>query len=45
VDGTLWHVPNGSIVRIGNKSQEWSRALLDVEVAYGADLEVAQRVI
>lgn len=45
VDGTLWHIPNGSVVRIGNKSQEWSRALLDVEVAYGADLEVAQRVI
>lgn len=45
VDGTLWHIPNGSVVRIGNKSQEWSRALLDVEVAYGADLELAQRVI
>jgi small conductance mechanosensitive channel len=45
VDGTLWHIPNGSVVRIGNKSQEWSRALLDVEVAYGADLEKAQQVI
>jgi small conductance mechanosensitive channel len=45
VDGTLWHVPNGSIARVGNKSQEWSRALLDVEVAYGVDLEHAQRVI
>ena len=45
VDGTLWHVPNGSIARVGNKSQEWSRALLDVEVAYGVDLENAQQVI
>lgn len=45
VDGTLWHIPNGSVVRIGNKSQEWSRALLDVEVAYGADLQKAQQVI
>jgi moderate conductance mechanosensitive channel len=45
VDGTLWHVPNGSIARVGNKSQEWSRALLDVEVAYGVDLDEAQRVI
>jgi small conductance mechanosensitive channel len=45
VDGTLWHVPNGSIARVGNKSQDWSRALLDVEVAYGVDLDRAQEVI
>jgi small conductance mechanosensitive channel len=45
VDGTLWHVPNGSIARVGNKSQEWSRALLDVEVAYGVDLDLAQQAI
>ena len=45
VDGTLWHFPNGSISRVGNKSQEWSRALLDVEVAYGVDLERAQQAI
>ncbi|HYF24150.1 MAG TPA: mechanosensitive ion channel family protein [Baekduia sp.] len=42
VDGTVWHVPNGDIRRVGNKSQHWSRALLDVEVAYGTDLERAQ---
>jgi small conductance mechanosensitive channel len=45
VDGTLWHVPNGTIQRVGNKSQEWSRALLDVEVAYATDLEHAQEII
>jgi moderate conductance mechanosensitive channel len=45
VDGTLWHVPNGTIQRIGNKSQEWSRALLDIEVAYSTDLDTAQRII
>jgi small conductance mechanosensitive channel len=45
VDGTLWHVPNGTIARIGNKSQEWSRALLDVEVAYSTDLAHAQELI
>ena len=25
------------VVRVGNKSQDWSRALLDVSVAYDAD--------
>ena len=45
VDGTVWHMPNGEISRVGNMSQHWSRALLDVEVAYDTDLEHARRVI
>jgi small conductance mechanosensitive channel len=45
VDGTLWHVPNGEIRRVGNKSQHWSRALIDVEVAYHTDLDHAEAVI
>jgi moderate conductance mechanosensitive channel len=45
VDGTVWHMPNGEITRVGNMSQHWSRALLDVEVAYDTDLEHARRVI
>ena len=45
VDGTVWHVPNGVIERVGNQSQQWARALLDVSVAYGTDLRQAQDVI
>jgi small-conductance mechanosensitive channel len=45
VDGAVWHVPNGEIRRVGNMSQQWSRALLDVEVAYGTDLAHARDVI
>ena len=45
VDGTVWHVPNGDIRRVGNKSQHWSRALLDVEVAYDTDIDHAKAVI
>ncbi len=45
VEGTVWHVPNGQIVRVGNKSQEWSRALLDVEVAYDTDVPAAIALI
>jgi small-conductance mechanosensitive channel len=45
VQGTVWHVPNGEIVRVGNFSQLWSRALIDVEVAYDTDIEFAQGVI
>lgn len=43
--GIVWHVPNGQVNRVGNKSQEWSRALLDVEVGYGTDLRAAQETI
>jgi small conductance mechanosensitive channel len=44
-DGTVWHIPNGEITRVGNKSQQWSRALLDVAVAYDSDLRRAEEVI
>ena len=45
VDGTVWHVPNGEILRVANMSQHWSRSLLDIEVAYDTDLEKAKAVI
>lgn len=45
VDGTVWYVPNGEIRRVGNMSQHWSRALIDVPVAYDADLERASALI
>ena len=45
VSGVVWHVPNGEIKRIGNQSQQWSRALLDVAVAYETDVPEATEVI
>ena len=41
----MWHIPNGTIVRVGNMSQQWARALLDVEVAPDTDLDLAQATI
>ncbi len=45
VEGTVWYVPNGNIAHIGNKSQQWSRALLDIEVSYATDTDHAEAVI
>ena len=45
IEGTVWHVPNGEILRVGNKSQQWARALVDIEVAYDTDLERAEQLI
>jgi len=45
VEGVVWWVPNGQVTRIGNKSQQWSRALLDVAVAPDTDITTATEVI
>jgi small-conductance mechanosensitive channel len=38
VNGTLWYVRNGEITRVGNMSQGWARAIVDVGVPAGSDL-------
>jgi moderate conductance mechanosensitive channel len=45
VDGVLHHVLNGYIQRVGNLSQEWARATLDVPIALDADIATAKAVI
>jgi small conductance mechanosensitive channel len=45
VNGVVWHIPNGAIARVGNMTQEWSRLLLDVDVAYETDVDRAIEVL
>lgn len=45
VDGTLWHVRNGEVLRVGNRSQGWARAIIDLPVPYKADIEAVREVI
>ncbi|PID54254.1 MAG: mechanosensitive ion channel protein MscS [Micrococcales bacterium] len=45
VDGTVWYVPNGQVTRVGNQSQGWARAVLDVSVPYGESLAKATAVL
>jgi small conductance mechanosensitive channel len=44
-EGVVWHVPNGEIHRVGNQSQQWSRAVVDVPISSGAELDRATGVI
>jgi small-conductance mechanosensitive channel len=37
--GVAWYVRNGEIVRIANKSQGWSTAVVDLPVSYAEDVE------
>jgi moderate conductance mechanosensitive channel len=44
-DGTLHVVPNGNIQFLGNKSKGWSRAIIDLNVAYGEDLDQVRDIL
>jgi small conductance mechanosensitive channel len=43
--GVVWYVRNGEILRVGNHSQGWSTAIIDVAVAYTEDSPRVQDVI
>ena len=45
LDGYLYVVPNGEVRIVANQTKEWSRALVDVGVAYEEDLDRALRVL
>lgn len=45
VYGTVWHIPNGEIRRIGNLSQGWARALLDIPLPFDVDVEETTALI
>jgi small-conductance mechanosensitive channel len=38
-DGTVWYVRNGEIVRIGNRSQGYGAAWVDIPVSYTEDIK------
>jgi small-conductance mechanosensitive channel len=44
-NGVVWYVRNGEIVRVGNRSQGWSTAIVDLPVAYTEDIERVQGII
>jgi len=43
--GIVWYVRNGEIVRIGNRSQGWSTALVDIPVGYSENLDTVLPLI
>jgi small conductance mechanosensitive channel len=45
VEGTLWYVRNGEIIRVGNQSQGWSRVVLDIAIDADASIDKARTAI
>jgi small conductance mechanosensitive channel len=44
-DGTLWYVRNGEILRAGNRTQQWARAVAEVRVPLGADVATVRAAL
>lgn len=44
IDGTLWYVRNGEITRVGNMSQDYAVARVELPVALTADIDQAETV-
>ncbi len=44
-DGTVHHVPHGSVGRVANKAKQFARVNLNIGVSYAADLEKVITVI
>lgn len=45
LEGTLWFVRNGEILRVGNQNQGWSRVVIDIALNYSTDIAKAQEVL
>jgi len=44
-DGVIWYLRNGAIKRVGNQSQGWARAVVDVPVAYTEDVGKVREIM
>jgi small-conductance mechanosensitive channel len=45
VEGILHFIPNGTITVVSNKTRGWSRAVIDIGVAYDTDVDRAIEII
>lgn len=45
VNGVVWYVPNGEIKKVGNESQNWGRAVLDIPVDIREDTEKVKEIL
>jgi small conductance mechanosensitive channel len=45
INGVVWYMRNGEILRIGNESQNWARAVLDVPVSVEEDVDRVRTVL
>ncbi|WP_199430081.1 mechanosensitive ion channel family protein [Qaidamihabitans albus] len=45
INGTVWYVRNGEVLRVGNSSQGYAVALVDIPLSYNTDVSRATAVL
>lgn len=45
MSGVVWYVRNGEIVRVANRSQGWTLAVVDIPVRYSEDLDKVRSLV
>ena len=45
LSGVVWYVRNGEILRVANRSQGWTMAVVDVPINYDSDLEQVRQIV
>jgi small conductance mechanosensitive channel len=45
IEGTVWYVRNGEIIRVGNQSQQYAQVVLDIPIAASDSISVATAAI
>jgi small conductance mechanosensitive channel len=43
--GVVWYVRNGEIVRVANRSQGWTMAIVDIPIAYNEDIDRVRQIV
>jgi moderate conductance mechanosensitive channel len=45
LSGVVWYVRNGEILRVGNRSQGWTLAVVDIPVGYNENIEKVRDLV
>jgi len=43
--GVVWYVRNGEILRVANRSQGWTMAIVDIPIAYDEDIDRVRQIV
>lgn len=45
MSGVVWYVRNGEVLRVANRSQGWTMAVVDIPIAYNENLDKVRKVV
>lgn len=45
LSGVVWYVRNGEVLRVGNRSQGWTLAVVDIPIGYDEDIDRVREIV